>query len=183
MPNDDGTLTPEEQIEALKKEAEELREQNDKLKNKEMNFEKLRGTVKRVEEMTEEEKKQWTEKERALVDQLAELKQTVEQERVSKIETWRESALEKFAGEDEKTREKVLYHFNRLKGDAADKASIENSMREAAILANADKKEPTAIPFSSAGNPVPMEKPKKDFSKTQDGQSLLRMMGHVSPKE
>lgn len=183
MPNDDGTPTPEEQIEALKKEAEELKEQNEKLKSKDHNFEKLRGTVKRREEMSEEEKKQWTEKEQVFVDQLAELKETVEKERTSKVETWRESALEKFAGEDEKTREKVLYHFERLKGDSADKASIENSMREAAILANADRKEPTAIPFSSAGNPVPMDKPKKDYAKTEEGKNLLQMMGHVSPKE
>lgn len=176
-------LTAEEQLEALKKEAEELREQNEKLKNKEMNFEKLRGTIKRVEEMTDEEKKQWSEKERTLVDQLAELKQTVEQERTSKVETWKESALEKFAGEDEKTREKVLYHFERLKGEAKDKPSIESAMREAAILANADKKEPTAIPFSSSGNPIPVEKPKRDYAKTDEGKTLLQMMGHVSPKQ
>ena len=183
MPNDDGTPTPEEQIEVLKKEAEDLKEQNEKLKNKDTNFEKLRGSMKRVEEMSEEEKKQWTEKEQLMVDKLAALEQTVEQERTSKIETWKEAALERFAGQDEKTREKMLYHFDRLKGEAKDRVSIETSMREAALLANADKKEPTAISFSSAGDPVPMEKPKRDYAKTEEGQNMLKMMGHQAPKK
>lgn len=181
MPNDDGTPTPEEQIETLKKEADELKEQNEKLRGKDLNFEKLRGTVKRVEEMNEEEKKQWTEKETVLVNELAELKESFKKEQTSKVETWKESALEKFAGGDEKTREKVMFHFGRIAGDD-DKSSIESRMREAALLANADRKEPTAIPFSAAGNPVTVERSKKDYAKTEEGQNMLKMMGHQSKK-
>jgi len=185
MPGDDEVVapTPEELLQKAQADLEALREENEKLKNKDTNFENLRGSLKRVEKMSAEEKKQFTVKEQAMIDRLAALEESVQAERTSKVETWKESALEKFAGEDEKTREKVLYHFNRLKGDGSDKASIESAMREAAILANADRKEPTAIPFSASGNPAPIERQKKNFAESEAGQELLKMMGHVQPKQ
>lgn len=183
MPEEQGgeELTAEQKLEALQKEVESMREENEKLKNKDNNFERLRGSLKRVNEMSEEEKKQWTQKEQAMIDRLASLEQTVEEERTAKVQTWKEAALEKYAGEDEKTREKVLYHFDRLKDEANDKKSIEAKMREATILASADKKDPIGIPFSSAGNPVEREKKRRNYTETEEGQALLKAMG-FTPK-
>ena len=179
----DEEVTPEQQLEAMQKQVTDLETENDKLRNKDMNFEKLRSTVKSVKDMNEEEKKHWTEKEQVLIDRIASAEQAIEAERSSKVLTWKDSALEKFAGDDEKTREKVLFHFDRFKEDVTDKAGIDKRMRECVILANSDQKEPLGIPMSSAGNPAPVTRPKTDFADSQEGAGLLASMGHVSPKK
>lgn len=173
----------EEEIAALQKELEDKNSELEKLRAKDMNFEKLRGGLKKVTEMTEEEKKAWTTKEQVLLAEIQSLRENVEGKSQAEITAAKESALEKLVGKDEKAKEKALFYFDQFKDAPKTAAEVEERMRQAAILANGDAKDPLAIPISMSGNPVDNTPKKKDYSESQDGQDLLAKMGHESPKK
>lgn len=98
----------------------------ERLRKKEFNFKKLRGQTKSEKEEIrkgrEELNKEWQEYKNSLIKER------------------QEDALSLLVGDDEETRKKVLYNFNRIDPDkpATTKDEIFDRMREAAKLTGAN---------------------------------------------
>jgi len=113
----EGAVEGEEAVEGedvvkVEDELIKLREENEKLRNKDMNFEKLRKKVLTVEEL---DKKQ------------EDFKNTI-------INGHLDDALAVVAGDDGELRKKILHHYDRIKGEAITKEDINKRVKEAFLL-------------------------------------------------
>lgn len=172
----EGVLSPEE-VAALKEEKEKALQEKEaeleKLRNKDLNFKKLR-------EMTEEEKAKLSATELALKaeqDRFREEQQSFYSGFVSDI---KDDLLETIAGDDEDLRKSILANYDRIKDSdtARSRKEISAIMHEAAKLAgvtSGSKVSPLVRAANYSGRPI--KAPEKSFSETEEGRSLAKELG------
>ena len=109
-----------------KQEAElaETKEKLQKLENKDYNFKKLR-------DMNDEEKGKLSATELELKKKQEELEENQTKFQTTVIEGNKAEALAVLVGNDAEMKKKVLYNYDRIKGDAVTKEQINAKMREA----------------------------------------------------
>lgn len=176
-------LTAEEMQEKVAKLEEELAKEREKEKN----FAKFRKQVKKLEEMNEEEKGQFTEKEQALLRRMEELEGELTVYKSANREEAVSTVLEAVAGTDEAFQAKVMEEYNILSMPDATKSEIQARMAKAYRLAGGQTNRTSSMAGvrSMSGNPntIDHSRGSVDFSKTEAGSDMLSRMGHVSKKK
>ena len=120
----DANAAKKETIAQQEKDLTETKEKLTKLENKDFNFKKLR-------DMNDEEKGKLTEAEKALMNKQEELEENQTKFTETIVDGNKNEALAVLVGDDAEMRKKVLYNFDRIKGDAVTKEQISAKMREA----------------------------------------------------
>lgn len=120
----DANIEKKELIAQKEKELESTKEKLTKLENKDFNFRKL-------EDMTQEQQNKLSDNEKALMKKQEELEENQTKFAETIEESNKKEALAVLAGNDEKLRKKVLYNYNRIKGEAITKEDINKKMRDA----------------------------------------------------
>jgi chromosome segregation ATPase len=125
------------------KKLNEVTEKLAKLENKDFNF-------KRLKDMTEQER----EKLSAIEVDLKQRQEKLEDEQRSFVERQvnehKNDALNVLAGDDKDLREKIEFHFSRIKDEAVTREEINKKMREAATLATGHAPDTRPSQLSSA---------------------------------
>ena len=120
----DANKDKKEKLAQLEKEHSDTTEKLKKFENKDYNFKKLR-------DMNEEEKGKLTATEMELKKKQEELEENQSTFTKQIIESNKNEALAVLVGDDKKIRDKVLYNYDRIKGEAVTKEDINNKMRDA----------------------------------------------------
>jgi hypothetical protein len=128
----------EEEKTKLSDEYEKNRVELDKLKSKDYNW-------RRLEEMNEEEKKQLTAREKELLTRQETIEKQAKEIDQRIIRDYQGEALDVLAGEDKDLREKILFHYDRIKDEAKSREDINRKMKDAYKL---------TIEKSFASNPI-----------------------------
>lgn len=125
--------------ELLAKKEEELKNLNnelDKLKGKDYNWEKLRKAVKEEKEQLSSKERALLEKQEELNSQFTELEKKNHEERLNRI-------IKDYV-DDEESKKKLLFHYERIKDDAKDEDSIRKKVEDAYKLTH-DGKNPNPL--------------------------------------
>lgn len=117
--------------EALVAEKLALEEKLKGFENKDLNFSNLRNKT------AEEIKKAEDEKAKAIADVENLSKQVTEMKELANktAEERKERLVSVYAGKDDEMKKKILFHFDRVKGNASSEAEIEAAIKDAYILA------------------------------------------------
>lgn len=110
-----------EKIEAEKKRIADLEAENKGLKDKEMNFSKIRESA----EKAEKEK--------------ADLSKQLEEEKAARVNDHKVRVVDAIAGSDNELKKLIEYHYGRIVGDAKTPEEIETKVKEAYTLATKGK--------------------------------------------
>lgn len=171
-----GSEVTPEAYEALKAEKATMEAELAKLREKDMNFAALRR--KQLGELTDEEKEKY------VGDKLEEVEKKQQEFHQSQVTERVEDALDVFAGDDKAAREKLKFHYDRIRDEAVSRKEILLKMKEAAKLA--DVGPVTTDSFSRAashyGSPT-APKAEKGFAESERGEEFRRVIGMPNPLE
>ena len=159
------------------KEMVDIKGKLSKLENKDFNFKHLR-------EMNDEEKAKLTAKEMELIQRQEKIEEDSKvshekQEAFLKgtIEEYRDDAISTLIGDDEESKKKVLFHYERIKDEAITKAQIKQKVRDAVKLAQDDNaSSPLFRGSPSLGGDAPRRKG-RDYSDSEEGKTLAKSLG------
>ena len=172
----EGALDPTEvktlqdNIKNKDEEISSVREKLAKLENKDYNFKKLR-------DMTKEEMEKLSGKEVELLKRQEKLEEEQKNFTDKVVNSYKDDALAVLAGNDKDLREKILFHYDRIKDDAVSKEEIQNKIKEAYLLASERAKaiNPLSAAMSYRGSPPNVKKGKEPVS--EDQKDLARKLG------
>ena len=143
-----------EDLEKMFKELGETTEELEKLRKKDLNFEKLRK-FRLLSELSEEEKEKLSAKELELMQRQEELEKRTKDFETTMHTTWKDSAFKKIVGTDAELIKKVELQFaETLKGvEAKTEEAYINKVSNAYLLATGQKPSyvSSGSEFSSAG--------------------------------
>jgi len=152
---------------------QELEAEVAKLRDKEMNFEKLRT------------KAEETEKEKLANDSELERIKREQDERLKEIENqnqkWREDQyaqqkedyLKEVCGEDQEFRDKLVYEMGQWKGEANTFPQWRELADKAHLVLNGTRPKPSAISKVMGSSSAPYKEEKKSFSASEEGKNVL----------
>jgi hypothetical protein len=153
------------------------------LENKDLNFKTLRE--KKLSALSDEEKEEIHKKTLEVVEKSKEIEDKQNKFIELQRKEYIDDALNAIVGEDEKEREKILFHYNRLSDKADTKREIITKVRDAYNLAKS-KRESVGDVVANAASTYWGAQPKrqeKRFDEKPEGQDLLERMGIKSPKK
>jgi len=151
------------------------------LQKQAQNFKKLR-------DMTEEEKSQFTEKELALKAEMEahqeeqqKFRQEQEDFRKAQKESNINSLIEKYARGDKEVADKIRNNLTSLKDfDTAETIEVLTSLTTKAVnMLGKEEADPLLTAHNTGGNPSNVGGGEKDFATTEAGKSLAEKMGLV----
>lgn len=174
--NGGGEEVTPEAYEALKAEKATVEAELAKLREKDMNFKAFRtGTL---ANLTEEEKQKY------IGDELEAVSKKQEEFHKSQVTERVEDALDVFAGEDKEAREKLKFHYDRIRDEATSRKEVLLKMKEAAKLADlgAVSADTFARAASHYGSPS-APKAEKRFSDSEKGEAFRKGIGMPDPIE
>lgn len=152
----------------LKAENERLQAELEKLKSKDLNFEKVRT-------MTEEEKKKHDGEKGALNSQIEELKGQIEANRQSQVSDWYDSVLDSAVGADEEKRKSVKAEYELLNLPATNREEVALRVKKALKLAGYELKGDTSSFTAMTGSRDSKREPAKRYSETEKGKATAKM--------
>jgi len=170
---DDPVVVPEDPTE-LKAQYEKLMEENKKLKDKELNFQKLR--TKKESEISAEKKEELG----SIQDQIREMEKGLEEKHRQFVESQfnqaRDTKLKSLVGDDADLREKVLYHYDRLKDETTTAEDVAKKLNDAYILATGEmpQKANPIYRTASAASPPNYQSKGRSFADTDEGTGTLK---------
>lgn len=154
----------EEATNSLKEELAKKEADLKALKDKDLNFGNLR-------KQTEEEiKKAADDKAKAetAVSELTKKVAEMEEQNVKAAEERKSRLVSAYAGKDEELKKQILFHFDRVKGEAKTESEIEAAMKDAYILATGGRADEDVIRnvqgTGSSGSRVPAKPSATDVS-------------------
>lgn len=173
MPDDEGTPTIEELQAQIKEKEEALERTNQELKglkDKDLNFSKLRGTVKEEEKKLSEFEKQLLERQEKFETEQRAFAESRKTEFAEKI-------IEGYAGKDEELKKKIEYNFKRLGGGKTE-SEIQTVMGEAYLLSTGNQAtvNPLRTVAGSSGASS-MKVGRRNFADTEEGKLLAHKLG------
>jgi uncharacterized protein YdaT len=143
---DEANKIAEDKSKTFQEELSKTKEQLAKFENKDFNFKKLRDMSKEEREALNAKEMELLKRQEAIEEQQVNFTKQQKETREKELSSYKEEYLEKFAGNDEEMKKKVLFHFNRLADEAITRSDIEKKMGDAWVLATGGR--------SSAINPV-----------------------------
>jgi len=179
-----------EEFKAMVERVAKLEEEKKKLEEKDLNFGKLRrmkeseisGAKKRELDEKEEELESIEEKLKAIENEVDKKhKDFVEQQ----FSTAKDKRLNELSGDDTDFKDKILFHYERLKDPIASAEDIYKKLNDAYILATGEA--PTVNPLRSilsGSSSYGSYKTKKvDYSRTEQGKDMLKsFFPHLAKK-
>lgn len=151
---------------------QQLEEELGKLKDKEMNFEKLRH---KTEETAKEKQAKETELEimkRQQMEKIQEIEEQNRKWREDQFSDTKEQFFKNLCGDDRTLREKLEFEMEQLKGEVNTVTQLKNKMEKAYLLVQGTKPEPSV--FGRMATTSAPEKPeKRGFPDTPRGQEVL----------
>ena len=146
-----GVYLPDE-VEPFKKELEEAKIKLTKLENKDYNFRKL-------QDMTEEERKKLSVTELELKKQQEKLEEEQQNFRNTVVAELKDDVLYSLVGDDKALRDKILYNFDRIKGSeqVTKRSELVAMMREARDMLGGASKNPLTAAINYDGGPTPQK--------------------------
>ena len=166
-------FTPEEvqaKVEEQKKQVEGAQEELRKLKEKDLNFEKLRMNKKVAEgEITREELQQKIQEEfaKGMGEKLSYAREEIKKEVVEGVnKDYYNEIVGSLSGDDEELKKKINFEYNRLKDPVNSKEDISKKLRDAYVLASRVEDAGAFVPgtVSSGGASKPKFKQQGAFS-------------------
>lgn len=177
-----------EEAEKVRAELEDAKKRLAGLEDKDRNFKNLR--TKKLSELADEEREKLSVKEVELFQRQEAVEEQTrkvseEQEKFTKRmqEEYRDDAIAALVGEDEETRKKVLFHYDRLRDEAETKEDIRKKVRDAVRLTR-DEGESSPL-FRHAPN-LGSESPRashKGFAETERGKAFAKSLGLMIGQE
>jgi chromosome segregation ATPase len=165
------------EAEARKTELESIRAEKDKsdaelakLRNKDMNFKRLR-------EMTDEEKDKLTEQEMSLKRKEEELDDRLSSHEKAVRNDWRSAAIEKASHGDPDKAKAIEEALKDVTGEDTDRSAIESRVAKAARLARKDNEVDHVGSAMSFSGSAPERQKEKDFADTPEGSDFARRSG------
>ena len=135
LTTDEANKIAEDKSKTFQEELSKTKEQLAKFENKDFNFKKLRDMSKEERETLNAKEMELLKRQEAIEEQQANFTKQQKETREKELGSYKEEYLEKFAGNDEEMKKKVLFHFNRLADEAITKSDIEKKMGDAWVLA------------------------------------------------
>lgn len=166
-----------EQVEELQRQLEEKEKELVKLKAKDFNF-------KRLEHRTKEELEKMSTMEKEILQRQEKLEDEQKNFAKGQMETYKSDALSSLTGEDKNLKEKILFHYDRIKDEANTREDIKKKMEDAAKLAGTYAERPMdylSQALSHRGSSSP--KKEKGFAETEEGKNLAKMLNLNIAKE
>lgn len=145
----------------------------EKLKEKELNFKKLRNM--KENDITEEKKVELT----SFEEKLKEMESSLEQKHKSFVESQfnraKEDRLKELVGDDKELRDKIEYHYGRLSDETTTAEEITKKIDDAYMLATGDVPSKSPIRSVASAASAPSYKGKaRGFSETDEGKGALK---------
>lgn len=173
---------PKEEAEKVRSELEEAKKRIIGFEDKDLNFKNLR--TKKLTELAEDERAKLTAREIEIMqrqevveEQTKKLSESQEQFLKQTKEEYRDDAISTLVGDDDETKKRVLYHYDRIRDEATSKEEIRKKVRDAVRLASDDAPgNPLFRGGPSFGSEAPRSK-KKSYADTDDGKSLGKLLG------
>ena len=111
-----------------------------------MNFGKFRqNTVKKIKELTEDEKAKFTEKELELKEEQEKLSEEQTKFKDQMVQSYQDDALAVLTGNNEEMRKKVINNYNRITGEAITKEEVATKMRDAFNMLGSQQRIPNPV--------------------------------------